>query len=165
MRPEIDELTSGRDASEAEVQTIEARASRLLLEPVESEQVIRCSRPHQNMDASNCIQEDASKEEVMAAQNKMHAAEEKLVSMARTMEELNKTAAEKEEMYGSLQERLEKRKENRIEAQDKPNALRAAVHELSVLEASWRKQSHNIISETAENRARNPHSPRNWGGM
>ena len=35
-------------------------------------------KPHENMEASSCIQEDASKEDVMAAQTKLHAAEEKI---------------------------------------------------------------------------------------
>jgi hypothetical protein len=102
MQPKIDELTSGRDASEAEVQAIEAHGSRMLQELAEEEQVIEFSRKHQNMDVSSCIQEDASKKDVMAAQTKFHAAEEKLVTMACTMEALNNTKAEKEEMYGSL---------------------------------------------------------------
>jgi hypothetical protein len=50
-------------------------------------------------------------------------------------------------------------------AQDKPNALTAAMHEFFVLEESWRKHKQNIISETADNRARNPHSLSNWEGM
>ena len=165
MQPEVDELTSGRDVSEAEVRAIEAHGSGLLQELGEDRQVIEFSRKHQNMDASNCMQEDASKEDVMAAQTKFHAAEGKLVTMGRTMEALNKTKAEKDEMYGSLQVRLEKRKENRNGAQDNSNALTAAVQEFCVLEETWRKHKQNIIPETADNRARNPHRLSNWEGM
>jgi chromosome segregation ATPase len=147
MQSEIDELTSAKDALEAEVQAIEAHASRLLLELAEKEQIIELSRNHQNMDASSCVQEDASKEDLIAAQTKLHAAEESIVSMARTIEALNKTKAEKEEMYASLQERLEKTKENRNQAQDKLNALTVAMHEFSVLEESWRNEKENILSE------------------
>ena len=70
MQPEVDELTSGRDVSEAEVRAIEAHGSGLLQELGEDRQVIEFSRKHQNMDASSCMQEDASKEDVMAAQTK-----------------------------------------------------------------------------------------------
>ena len=85
--------------------------------------------------------------------------------MARNSGALNKSKVEKEETYVSLQERLEKREENRNQAEDKPNALRAAMHEFPVLEESRGNDKQNILSETADRRARSTLSVSNWQGV
>jgi hypothetical protein len=82
MPTKIDGLTSARAALGTEVQAIGAHAARLPLDLAEKEHTIEFSRNHQNMDASNCTQEDASKGYVMDAETKLHPDGERFLTMA-----------------------------------------------------------------------------------
>jgi chromosome segregation ATPase len=159
MQSEIEDATSAKKTLEAEVQSIEARAAHLLLELAEREESLEAARKDLDrvrtelMDASGAsstaqsAETQGSREELAAAESKLQAAVESIESMSKTIDDLNKSRADKEDECVLLQERLEKARANRMQAQDKLDALTVVMHEFSMSEESWRNEKGRIVSE------------------
>lgn len=159
MQSEIEDMTSAKRILEAEVQSIEARAAQLVLELAEREESLEAAREDldcvrtQLVDvtrASSCAQSveaQSSHEELAAGESKLQAAAESIETMTKTIDELNKSRAEKEDECVLLQERLEKARANRMQAQDKLDALTVVMHEFLTSEESWRNEKGRMVSE------------------
>ncbi|KAG0556184.1 hypothetical protein KC19_11G032900 [Ceratodon purpureus] len=153
MQSEIEDMSLAKKSLEAEVQSIEVRAARLVLELAEREGSLEVACKDldrvraQLMDASQSVETQSSDRKLAEAEFELQAVAESIESMTRTIDGLNKSRADKEDECVLLQERLEKARANRMQAQDKLDALSVVMHEFSLSEESWRNEKGRIMSE------------------
>uniref|UniRef100_A0A7I4DZD3 Kinesin motor domain-containing protein n=1 Tax=Physcomitrium patens TaxID=3218 RepID=A0A7I4DZD3_PHYPA len=158
MQAEIDGLSSAKQDLEAEVQSIEVKVADLLLQLTDREENLEIARKdleRVQFDLMNASQVNSALtiesrtfcEELAAANSRIQTDEENIAKMTETIDHLNKSKADMEAEFRLLQIRLEEAGANRLQVQEKLDALTVVMHEFSVSEQSLRNERDRLATD------------------